>query len=566
MESEGDFFLLACPGSGKTRAAGARVARLADDGMRVAATSYTNIGVDQIRQVVTDQLGVTLGAEHFVGTLHGFFLRYVFFPFGHLAMGCSSPPRLVPDEARGWGDVVFGGDRRIRLPLHRFKYRPDGSLLVRSTPRRFPHSAERATVWGQAQARLLKKRAAAAGIASFDDAMYWALQVLRKHPQIRAAVAARFDELLVDEAQDISGLQLACIHELCDSGKLTSLVLVGDIEQSIYSFQGATPDRCQGLATARGLTILEFSENHRSSQRICDTAVRFCGRPQPDSAVGPDAGCPWPPELVIYPADDPARLIPAFSARLDGLSISVADAAVLTRRNDLVEEINGEYGRVDCGPALSLGRAAFALRDARAVTRPHIRAVDEILAQLAWGTSPVDQMEPSQRRRLRRATMTLLETVPPLDTDLGSWIRGSAKAASAVVADLTSAPVYQPGRVLRAKREHGNFSAREVFAPAAATLRAQTVHDIKGGTRDAVLVVAERSRSPARTPQGAVWSRHLFATGGAIEDSEELRIVFVAITRARRLCALALPDDTDLATTELFENAGFVRAHWCSNV
>jgi hypothetical protein len=47
-----DIVLTACPGSGKTRTAGARVVLRSDEGLRVAATSYTNVGVRQIRQVI----------------------------------------------------------------------------------------------------------------------------------------------------------------------------------------------------------------------------------------------------------------------------------------------------------------------------------------------------------------------------------------------------------------------------------------------------------------------------------------------------------------------------------
>ena len=50
----------------------------------------------------------------------------------------------------------------------------------------------------------------ALGRATYDDAMYWSLQVLRRFPAVAAAVAGRFDEILVDEAQDTSELQLAC--------------------------------------------------------------------------------------------------------------------------------------------------------------------------------------------------------------------------------------------------------------------------------------------------------------------------------------------------------------------
>ena len=46
----------------------------------MAATSYTNVGVDELRDVITDEIGSPGGPEHFVGTLHNLLLTFVFHP------------------------------------------------------------------------------------------------------------------------------------------------------------------------------------------------------------------------------------------------------------------------------------------------------------------------------------------------------------------------------------------------------------------------------------------------------------------------------------------------------
>src|SRR3954452_4801828 len=111
VQADRNIFLTACPGSGKTRAAGVRVARLADGGRRLAACSYTNLGVEHIRHVPANDLRQPLDARHFVGTLHSFLLRYVLYPFGHLATGSAQSPRLAGDDA-GWRAILFGGGYR----------------------------------------------------------------------------------------------------------------------------------------------------------------------------------------------------------------------------------------------------------------------------------------------------------------------------------------------------------------------------------------------------------------------------------------------------------------------
>ena len=303
VEAPGNIVLTACPGSGKTRTAAARFVVQAGTGARVAATSYTNIGVDELRHVVTGEIGSVVEDEHFVGTLHGLLLQFAFRPFAHLVMNTSAMPRLVDGETAG-ETVLLDADEDVRVPLAGFAYRPDGSLLYRGARRPRGWTNDEITVVGQSAAQQGKQKMAATGRAGFDDAMYWALRVLRDVPGVAAAVAGRFDELLVDEAQDTSELQLACLSELSATGRLRSLVLVGDVEQSIYSFQGASPQGLDALVHRHRLMTMRLVENHRSSQLICDAAVHFCNRRDPDRAVGRWAAHPTRPEILLYDSAD----------------------------------------------------------------------------------------------------------------------------------------------------------------------------------------------------------------------------------------------------------------------
>ena len=560
VNAEGDIFLVACPGSGKTRAGGVRFARLTDKGHRVAATSYTNVGVSQIREVVSGRFRMAVAPPNFIGTLHQFLLRYVFYPFGHLVMGCTSGPRLIADE-RGWNDVVFGGNHRIRAPLSRFHFRPDGTLCFRGELPKGVSSREEAAESEQRQALRMKRGYAASGYASLDDSMYWSLEALRHHPAVARAVAARFEELQVDEAQDTSELQLACLHELCHADALGSLVLIGDIEQSIFSFQGASPAGCRALADARGLQTIELAENHRSSQRISDVAVHFCAREVPDRAVGPTAGCPWAPELILYEPDRPEDALDRFRERLRELDIDESAAAVLARAHALVDELNGQQPPVKCEPRpLSIGRAAAAMRGAGTLSRSQVDAVDKVIAYTAWDAADLTDLELSERYAVRRASMGVLRSTPALDGDLRDWIRSAAAVLTAEVAELTDKPAHKPGQVLRSSADQEGVIAADAFAPVPQTLRAQTVHELKGESRDAVMVVADRLRSRTRGPQGALWGRPILGEPVPPEDAEELRIVFVALTRAQRYCALALPADTGAAIIDGFQAAGFALA------
>jgi DNA helicase II / ATP-dependent DNA helicase PcrA len=560
VESAGHFFLLSCPGSGKTRSAGVRFAHLASQGTRVAGTSYTNVGIEQIRGVVSGDLHYVVPPECFLGTLHRLLLHYCFFPFGHLVMGCSRTPRLLPDQGPGWPEVIFGGNARVRMPISGFHFKPDGSLCVRRKPPKFPYTPERAAAMEQSQARRMKVRVASWGLASFDDSMYWALRVLEEYPRLAAAIARRFEEIIVDEAQDTSELQLAAVEAIWRTGELRSLVMIGDVEQSIYSFQGASPEGCEQLIETAGLETIGLTENHRSSQRICDVTVNFCAREKPDLAVGEHAACEIEPELIIYEAGSPARLMSAFSARIEELGLKEEESVVLGRVSNLVDELNDQVEVVTVARnPLALGRASAALRGAGTLTRHEIEAVDQLIAHCAWERDLAD-LDRDERRTLRFSTMRLLTSLPELDLDARSWIQGASKALAAELGEICETPSHKAGSAVRSSTAQSSHRASEVFSsPSPRALRAQTVHGVKGESHDAVLVVVDRLRSRGRGAQSALWSRPLLNKELAPQEAEEIRIAFVALTRARRYCALALPDDTDGTLIDAFQAAGFIR-------
>ncbi len=249
------------------------------------------------------EMRTTLGPAHVVSTLHGFLLRYVVYPFGTLA-GARRGPHV--DRGRRRQHLLHGRPPQAHR-VSDFRMRPDGSLKLKKRPAYLSTVDEDeivATV--DRDVRRAKRQLLQAGYLSFDDAIYVALRILRQHPEIARAVATRFDELVLDEAQDTSELQLACVDELKAAG-LRSLVMVGDLEQSIFAFQGASAEGCRALAAKHGLRTIELTQNHRCSQRICNVAVHFSDRSAPDTAVGPSAECPIEPELFLYPHDSPPR-------------------------------------------------------------------------------------------------------------------------------------------------------------------------------------------------------------------------------------------------------------------
>ncbi|MCR6688107.1 ATP-dependent helicase [Cellulomonas sp.] len=554
-----DRLVTACPGAGKTRAVGARAALLAAQGRRVALTSYTNVGAREMREALERYFAVRLGDEHFVGTLHGYLLRFIFRPFGHTVMHCDREPGLRTSPS----EEVVSVDG-FQFNLDDFHFRPSGGLYFKGDrPSSCRIRNDDITLLGQDEARRLKVKEAAAGVVSAEDALFWSLQVLRSEGELCRAVAERFDEIIVDEAQDTSAIQLECLRAIRAEG-LRSLVLVGDFDQSIYSFHGASPDACRRLASECGLVSVRLAENHRSSQLICNVAATLRPGGEPDAAVGPDRDFPVPPTYFLYHPADLASIPTEFAQRVGQHGAILTESAVVARTQGLVRALSGGGTRLKFSarsPVWGLLRAVGD-RDG-GLELAEVEGVERLLRDVVGNREEV--VDAVEALRLRAAAMRTIEGLPVGEGVLDAWLN----AAAAVVGDGArelgaSDPAALVSNLLRIpQRFHGENVRDLVPAGRADGVRIATVHGVKGMSLDAALLVA----SPIEDWRGFEadsWARIWQAVreGGTISaaDAEEARVLYVAVTRARRFCEVALPSSTGADVLEAFEAAGLQRA------
>lgn len=567
VDHAGNYALLARPGSGKTRTVGLRLACSIDSGTRrTAVASYTNIAVQEVRNVCREA-GVVIGREHFVDTLHAFLGAYVLHPFGHLVCGHRGAIRIRndrwetnPHPALGWSPVVLDQDKGIRISVVHFHFDRDGKAICHARPNGFYYmDAEQITAAGATQAAKLKRAHAKCGVVSQSDALYWALCVLREHPRIARAVAGRFDEIIVDEAQDTSDVQLACLEVLMATGELRSFVAVADPEQSIYAFQGADPARFDAFARAQELKPLHLTVNFRSSQRICDVAHRFTQRDQADIAAGPNADCPVPPEVIRYPSDQPIEAIAWFRARVAHHGLDPADAVVVVRASRLRDLIEGRE-QVESHQVLrALGRLAAA--DARGLTlgAADVRAMEEAILWLVKPNLNYSILPEPSRRRLRHTVGRLRRSLPTLDGTLGEWASACRPHVVMAVDELVGPGTelaHKPQHVLKNLPKYQNVHAAAHFAPPIATPPVRTVHGVKGQSIDSVMLVVEAPRA-GRTDQARLLTALASDEPVDIADREELRIGFVSVSRAERYCVVALPDSVAEDVVTRYQAMGF---------
>ncbi|MEB3980255.1 DNA helicase PcrA [Mycobacterium sp. 663a-19] len=196
-----------------------------------------------------------------------------------------------------------------------------------------------ASVYGEYQRRLR-----AANALDFDDLIGEAVAVLQAFPEIAQYYRRRFRHVLVDEYQDTNHAQYVLVRELVgtvtvDGVPPGELCVVGDADQSIYAFRGATIRNIEDFERDYpDATTILLEQNYRSTQNILSAAnsviARNSGRRE--KRLWTDAGEGEP--IVGYVADnehDEARFVAEeIDALADRGEITYNDVAVFYRTNN----------------------------------------------------------------------------------------------------------------------------------------------------------------------------------------------------------------------------------------
>lgn len=118
---------------------------------------------------------------------------------------------------------------------------------------------------------MYQKRLLDADAMDFDDLLFNTVLLFKKFPEVLAHCQEKFRYVMVDEYQDTNKVQYEFIKLICEKRK--NLCVVGDDDQSIYKFRGATIENILNFEkTYRGTKIIKLEQNYRSTQNILDAA------------------------------------------------------------------------------------------------------------------------------------------------------------------------------------------------------------------------------------------------------------------------------------------------------
>ena len=273
---DGPLLVLAGAGSGKTRVITAKIAHLIDcghDPKRIAAITFTNKAAREMRERVTRLLtdegrGDKAGALT-ISTFHALGLAIVRGDARALGLAprfsILDPGDLEPVIA----EILPTTDlARARAALRTISQWKGAGTSPAVAVKKAKDDDELA--FARAYARYDETLRAYQAV-DFDDLIALPIELLSKHPEAAAKWRERCAHLLVDEYQDTNPAQYRLLRLL--SGERAAFTAVGDDDQAIYGWRGATLDNLAQLPRDYpNLKVIKLEQNYRSTVRILRSA------------------------------------------------------------------------------------------------------------------------------------------------------------------------------------------------------------------------------------------------------------------------------------------------------
>jgi len=276
------LIIQAGPGTGKTRTLTSRLARLLEEGVarpeEILAITFTNKAAAEMRARLEEMLGPERAASLRIMTFHAF--------------GCSLLTSAGAFFGRSPGFTIIDteADDRFRRALEaRAGERLTATALERisalkgllHTPDSLPDEISRSLpAYFPALFRTYEELLVEWNAVDYDDLIALPVRLLRFEPELRRRQLERNRVIAVDEFQDIDAAQFELFRIFALHAD--DICVIGDPDQSIYGFRGASPEFFLRLQEELpGARLLRLRQNYRSSRTIlsASTGMLRCGAP-----------------------------------------------------------------------------------------------------------------------------------------------------------------------------------------------------------------------------------------------------------------------------------------------
>lgn len=272
----GPCLVLAGAGSGKTRVIINKIAYLVQQcgykTRQIAAVTFTNKAAREMKERIAHTLGKPGSRGLMVSTFHTLGLNIIRREYKHLGLKVGFSlfddqdqmallKELTLDELEGDKDL-------LKMLLHKISNWKNDMM----TPQQVASASldERDQVFSDCYS-MYQKQMKAYNALDFDDLILMPVILLKTNQEVRERWQNKIKYLLVDEYQDTNTSQYQLVKLL--AGERMRFTVVGDDDQSIYSWRGAQPKNLLMLSQDfPSLKVIKLEENYRSSARILRAA------------------------------------------------------------------------------------------------------------------------------------------------------------------------------------------------------------------------------------------------------------------------------------------------------
>ncbi|MDE2565534.1 MAG: UvrD-helicase domain-containing protein [Burkholderiales bacterium] len=268
----GPCLVLAGAGSGKTRVIVHKIARLLQAGLepkQIAAITFTNKAAAEMRERAKALVGPRAARELAVSTFHSLGVRMLRSDGERLGL---KPTFSILDSDDVLGVLRDAGGTTEAAQARRWQWAI--SLWKNQGLDADGAESQAADADEQVAARVMRRyeeRLQAYQAVDFDDLIGLPLKLLQRDPEARAKWQAQFQHILVDEVQDTNAVQYELMKALV--GERGVFTAVGDDDQSIYGWRGATIDNLKRLPQDYpALKLIALEQNYRSTGHILRAA------------------------------------------------------------------------------------------------------------------------------------------------------------------------------------------------------------------------------------------------------------------------------------------------------
>ena len=240
----------------------------------VMAITFTNKAAGEMKERLRRMLGGEEGDEVFASTFHSACVRIlrrwaeeIGYPRSFTIYDTDDAQRVMKAVYKDLNvDDKFFPIKSAINQMSRWKDQLVSPEQALANPTKDTKGALAARIYAAYEKRLKE-----AGAFDFDDLIYQTVQLLAEHPDVRDFYQTKYKYLLVDEYQDTSVAQFRLVSLL--TGPERNICVVGDDDQSIYRFRGATIENILNFEKCYpGAKTIRLEQNYRSTSNILNAA------------------------------------------------------------------------------------------------------------------------------------------------------------------------------------------------------------------------------------------------------------------------------------------------------